>query len=54
MIFFQEDRKKSIESLEFFFFIGDLYFSLLKKNDIENSFIQEFINLIGSIYEWQY
>jgi hypothetical protein len=54
MIFFQEDRKKSIESLEFFFFLGDLYFSLLKKTDTENSFIQEFLGVIASNYSWQY
>ena len=54
MIFFQEDRKKSIESLEFFFFLGDLYLSLLEKNDTENSFIQEFLGVIASNYSWQY
>ena len=54
MTFSKEDRKKSIESLEFFFFLGDLYFSLLKKNDTENSFIQEFIGVIASNYFWQY
>jgi hypothetical protein len=54
MIFFQEDRKKSIESLEFFFFLGDLYLSLLQKNDTENSFIQEFLGVIASNYSWQY
>ena len=53
MIFFQEDRKKSIESLEFFFFLGDLYFSLLKKTDTENNLIQEFIGVIASNYFWQ-
>ena len=54
MIFFQEDRKKSIGSLEFFFFLGDLYLSLLEKNDTENSFIQEFLGVIASNYSWQY
>ena len=28
MIFFQEDLKKSIQSLEFFFFLGDFYLAL--------------------------
>jgi len=54
MIFFQDDRKESIESLEFFFFLGDVYFSLLEKNDTENSRIQEFIDAVGKNYYWQY
>jgi hypothetical protein len=54
MIFFQDNRKKSIESLEFFFFLEDIYFSFLKKNDTENSFIQEFLDAIGKNYYWQY
>jgi|APDOM4702015191_1054821.scaffolds.fasta_scaffold289534_2 hypothetical protein len=53
MKFFQDDRRKSIESLEFFIFLADLYFSLLKKNDTENRFIQEFIEVIKSHYVWQ-
>ena len=53
MIFFQDDRKKSIESLEFVFFLEDIYFSLLKRNDTENSLIQEFIDAIGKNYYWQ-
>jgi hypothetical protein len=48
MKFFQDDRKKSIESLEFLIFLADLYFSFLKKNDTENRFIQEFIEVIKS------
>jgi hypothetical protein len=51
--FFNEDRKESIQSLEFFFFLGDIYFSLLKKNDTENIFIQEFIKVLGKNYFWQ-
>lgn len=54
MTFSKEDRKKSIESLEFFFFLGDLHLSLLKKNDTENSAIKEFIDVINSHYSWQY
>ena len=37
-LFFQDNRKQSIESLQFFFFLGDVYFSLLKKSDTENLF----------------
>ena len=56
MLFFQDNRKQSIESLQFFFFLGDSYFSLLKKddNDTENSLIQEFVEAVGKNYYWQY
>ena len=47
MIFFEDNRKQSIESLQFFDFLGDIYFSLLEKNDTENSLIQEFIDAVG-------
>jgi len=54
MIFFKEDRKQSIESLEFFFFLGDFYSYLLEKNETENSAIKEFVDVIKSHYDWQF
>ena len=41
---FEDNRSQSIESLEFFFFLEEIYFSLLKDNFkrciFENSLIQ--------------
>ena len=53
MKFFEDNRKQSIESLQFFFFLGDIYFSLLEKDNSENSLIQEFIDAVGKNYYWQ-
>lgn len=47
-------RSQSIESLQFFSFLTEIYFSLLEKNDSENNQIQEFIYVIGKNYYWQY
>ena len=41
--------EKSIESLQFFSFLTEIYFSLLEKNDSENNQIQEFIDVLGKI-----
>lgn len=51
---FEDNRSRSIESLQFFSFVTELYFSLLKKNDGENNQIQEFIDVIGKNYYWQF
>ena len=53
MKIFEDNRKQSIASLQFFFFLGDIYFSLLKKDDTENKLIQEFIDAVGKNYYWQ-
>lgn len=50
---FEENRNQSIESLEFFFFLKEIYFSLLEKNDSKNNQIQEFIDIIGKNYYYQ-
>lgn len=50
---FEENRSQSIESLEFFFFLKEIYFSLLKDNNRKNNQIQEFINIIGKNYYWE-
>lgn len=45
---FEDNRSQSIESLEFFFFLKEIYFSLLEKNESKNNQIQEFIDTIGN------
>jgi len=50
---FEDNRSQSIESLQFFFFLKEVYFSMLKKNDSKNNQIQEFIDIIGKNYYWQ-
>ena len=50
---FENSRSQSIESLQFFSFLTEIYFSLLEKNDSENNQIQEFIDVIGKNYYWQ-
>jgi len=50
---FEENRKESIESLQFFFFLNEVYFPMLKDNKIENKQIEEFINIIGKNYYYQ-
>ena len=50
---FEDNRSQSIESLEFFFFLKEIYFSLLEKNDSKNNQIQEFIDIIGKNYYYQ-
>ena len=50
---FNDDRNKSIESLQFFFFLNEVYFSLLKHDNNENNQIQEFIDIIGKNYDYQ-
>jgi hypothetical protein len=52
MKFFEDNRSQSIESLQLFF-LREIYFSLLEKNDSENSLIQEFIDVVGNNYYWQ-
>ena len=49
----EDNQSQSIESLQFFSFITEIYFSLLEKNDSENKQIQEFIDVIGKNYYWQ-
>ena len=49
---FEDNRSQSIKSLEFFFFLEETYFSLLKNNNSKNIQIQEFIDLIGNNYYW--
>ena len=47
--YFNEDRKQSIESLEFFFLLHDFYVHLLKKKEKtnpKNSAINEFVDAI--------
>lgn len=52
---FTNDRDQSIESLQFFFFLNEVYFSLLKlkHENNENNQIQEFIDIIGKNYYYQ-
>jgi len=50
---FEDNRSQSIESLEFFFFLKKVYFSLLKDNNSKNNQIQEFIDIIGKNYYYQ-
>jgi hypothetical protein len=50
---FEDNRSQSIESLQFFFFLKEIYFSLLEENDSKNNQIQEFIDIIGKNYYWQ-
>lgn len=56
-LYFEDNRKQSIQSLQFLFFLKDFYFSLLKKTDTENIgeniLIQEFVEAIGKNYYWQ-
>jgi hypothetical protein len=56
-LYFEDNRKQSIQSLQFLFFLQDFYFSLLKKTDTENIreniLIQEFVEAIGKNYYWQ-
>ena len=50
---FEDNRSQSIESLQFFSFLTEIYFSLLEKNDSENNHINEFIDVLGKNYYWQ-
>lgn len=55
--YFNEDRKQSIESLEFFFLLHDFYVHLLKKKkktNPKNSAINEFVDAIKSYDRWQF
>jgi hypothetical protein len=56
-LYFEDNRKQSIQSLQFLFFLKDFYFSLLKKTDTENIreniLIQEFVEAVGKNYYWQ-
>ena len=55
--YFNEDRKQSIESLEFFFLLHDFYVHLLKKKEKtnpKNSAINEFVDAIKSYDRWQF
>lgn len=56
-LYFEDNRKQSIQSLQFLFFLKDFYFSLLKKTDTENIreniLIREFVEAIGKNYYWQ-
>jgi hypothetical protein len=56
-LYFEDNRKQSIQSLQFLFFLKDFYFSLLKKSDTENIreniLIQEFVEAVGKNYYWQ-
>lgn len=56
-IFLNEDRKQHIESLEFFFFLGDLYSHVLEKQEKtnpHNTAINAFSDAIKSYYCWQF
>jgi hypothetical protein len=44
MNYFYYDRSKSIELLQYYFFVKETYFLLLKKNTSENILIQEFLD----------
>lgn len=48
-----ENPNESIESLKFFFFLEEIYFSLLKETKVENNQIQEFLDIIGKNYYYQ-
>jgi len=50
---FEDNQSQTIESLEFFFFLEEIYFSLLEKNDSKNNQIQEFIDIISKNYYYQ-
>lgn len=56
-LYFEDNRKQSIQSLQLFFFLHDVYFSLLQKTDTENIqeniLIQEFVEAVGKNYYWQ-
>lgn len=41
---FYYDRSKSIELLQYYLFVKEIYFILLKKNTSENILIQEFLD----------
>ena len=46
MMFLENDRKKLVESLEFYFFLNDLYAYLVTQTDTQNRFIQNFRNTV--------
>ena len=50
---FSDNPRQSIESLEFFFFLQEIYFSLLKDNKTHNTQIEEFVDMIGKNYYYQ-
>lgn len=54
MRFLESDRKKSVESLEFCFFLNDLYIYLLTQTDTKNRLIQNFRNTIQDNWLCQY
>ncbi len=52
--FFEDNRKQSIESLEFYMFLAELYVSLLSKSDeTKNAQVNEFIKVIEENFNWQ-
>lgn len=55
--YFNQDRRQSIEALEFFFLLDDFYLYLLKiqeKTNSKNSAINEFVDVIKSYEDWQF
>ena len=46
-------RSKSIELLQYYFFVDETYFLLLKKNTSENILIQEFLESLNNHRYWQ-
>ena len=53
-IFLKKSRKESIESLEFFYFIHKLFFSLVHEyGNSTNPLILDFIKVLGGFYSWE-
>ena len=55
--YYNEKRKESIASLEFFFFLNDFYSHLFEKKEkmkYKNSELNQFVDVIDSLCRWQY
>lgn len=55
--YYNENRKESIASLEFFFSLNDFYSHLLEKKEkmkSKNSELNQFVDVIDSYCRWQY
>ena len=53
-IFFKKSRKQYIESLEFFYFLSELFFSLVGKyGKSTNPLILDFLKVLEGFYSWE-
>ena len=51
----ENNKKELIEALEFYYFLHEIYYYLLEKQEnSDNKFILDFLKVVGNYYNWQY